>query len=506
MDRRLQFMAETKNKIVRTTLDRLPFGSKENGYDDPTAKIKGLPENVTARDMLGDVIRIAWPSMVELLLTQLASMVDLIMVGTLGTWALTAVGLTTQPKFLLMTAFMALTVGATAMIARYKGAGDQKSANMIMRQALVLVAIFSTLAAVAGFIFAEPMIIFMGAAEQQVLEGSTAYLKIQMIGFPFLALTSCVTASLRGTGDSKTAMIYNALANVVNVVFNWLLIYGNLGFPQMGVAGASLATVIGQCTAFVFAFAVAIKGRRYIQLSFKESFKLKKEPIMQIVRIGFPAMVEQLIMRFGNVIYNRSIASLGTTAYATHQVCMNIQTFAFMNGQAFATSATSLVGQSLGKRRYDMAQHYASFTQKISMCVAIVIGVGFFLGGRWLCSLYSDDPLVISTGATIMMMVALMQPLHASQFVLAGALRGAGDTKATAAITFITVAFMRTGLTLLVVYVLNWGLVGAWGGFVADQTVRSLLVFLRYHSGKWKVIAHKMKTGIPGGDPVPEGD
>ena len=447
-----------------------------------------LPNNITSKMLYKDIVNIAWPSVLEMTLTQLASMVDLMMVGQLGPWALSAVGLTLQPKFLLMIMFMSMNVGATSMVARYKGAGNQEKANLILRQALLLTITFSIIASVIGYIFSEPLVKFMGATDSETLTGGTNYLKIQMVGFTFMALTTTITATLRGVGDSRTAMIYNLTANVVNVIFNYLLIEGNFGFPRMEVAGASLATIIGQLVAFLYAFSYITKGNQYLHLRFRDGFKPDIASLKQIFSIGIPAMIEQLVMRIGIIIYSKTIATLGTIAFAAHQVCMNIQSISFMNGQGFAVSATSLTGQSLGKNRSDMAHAYVMRTRRIGMIVSIIMGTIFVIWGGKIVSLYSDDATVIANGARIMMLVGLSQPFQSSQFILAGALRGAGDTKATAIITFITVLIVRPGLAIILINYMHLGLVGAWVAFVADQLLRSLFVLLRYNTGKWKNI------------------
>ena len=136
-----------------------------------------LPSEVTNKMLFKDVIKIAGPSFIELTLTQLTSMVDLMMVGQLGAWAITAVGLTTQPKFLLMTLFMAMNVGATAMVARYKGAGNQERANQALRQALMLSIILALSMSILGYVFSEQMIRFMGASDEISLVNATNYLK-----------------------------------------------------------------------------------------------------------------------------------------------------------------------------------------------------------------------------------------------------------------------------------------------------------------------------------------
>ena len=307
-----------------------------------------------------------------------------------------------------------------------------------------------------------------------------------MIGFIFMALTTTFTATLRGVGDSRTAMIYNLIANIVNVVFNYLLIYGSFGFPKLGVAGASLATILGQFVAFVIALIYVMSGKRYLHLRLRDGFKPNFEELVHIFRIGFPAMIEQFAMRAGMITYSKTVASLGTVLFATHQVCINIQALSFMTGQAFGVAATSLLGQSLGKRRPDMAQAYTSRTRRIGMGVSLIIGICFFLFGRQIVGLYNNDPQIVNMGAQILMFVAFLQPFQSSQFILSGALRGAGDTRATAVITFITVLLVRPGLALLTIHVFHWGLYGAWLALVSDQLLRSLLVLIRYNSGKWK--------------------
>ena len=480
-------------KRLETTLDRLPIGDDLIPED---LKVTGkLPEGVRRRDLYKDVIRIAWPSFVELLLTQLTSMVDLMMVGsmggranpTLGVNALSAVGLTTQPKFLLMTAFVAMNTGVTALIARYKGVGDKKAANLVVRQGLLFSFVVTVILSILGVLFARPLVIFMGSTDETVTQWATGYLQIQMFGFITVALTSTITASLRAVGDSRTCMIYNLIANVINVIFNWLLINGNLGFPALGVAGASIATVIGQLCAFVMAITVILRGNGFLKLELKQGFKPHIQTLRNMLQIGIPAMVEQLLMRAGVILFTKTVASLGTVAYATHQVCMNIQALSFMNGQAFAVSATTLVGQSLGRRRTDMAQAYCSKARTVGLVTALTMMMVFIFFGGNIVSLYNSDPQIIETGASIMLFVAFIQPFQSSQFITAGGLRGAGDTRSTATITFITVLVVRPTLAFLLVKA-GFGLYGAWTAFVADQMLRAGLVLLRYYSGKWKLI------------------
>ena len=190
------------------------------------------------------------------------------------------------------------------------------------------------------------------------------------------------------------------------------------------------------------------------------------------------------------IIFAKTVATLGTTAYATHQVCMNIQALSFMTGQAFAVSATTLMGQSLGKRRPDMAQAYCSRTRTVGFCFSILLALVFIFFGGNIVGLYNSDPEIIHIGGQIMLFVAFLQPFQSSQFIIAGGLRGAGDTKSTAIYTFITVLLVRPIAAITLVSA-GLGLYGAWAAMALDQIIRSTLVILRYNSGKWKLIKLK---------------
>jgi putative MATE family efflux protein len=482
-----------RSSVRKLALDAVERGEiPQDGASVRKVKdVKVLPDGISSKMLYSDVIGIAWPSMIEMILTQLTSMADLMMVGRLGPWAMNSVGLSTQPKFIVMMLFMAMNVGATAMVARYKGAGKPEMANKVLRQALLMTFAFAIIGSIPGYIFAEDLIRFMGSADLgDAIAGGTTYFRIQCIGLFGVALTSTATAALRGVGNSRTAMMYNLVANIVNVIFNYLLIYGNFGFPRMEVAGASLATIIGQFTAFVLAMTALLRGKNYIRLRFRDGFRPDKKVMASIVKIGLPALAEQGIMRIGMVTYTKTITSLGPLLYATHMACMNIQSMSFMIGQAIAVSATSLVGQSLGKHRPDMAQFYASRTRRIGFAVSLVLAAIFILFGRQIISLYvgSDDDsiAIINLGGQIMMMVALILPFQSSQFILAGALRGAGDTRSVAMISFITVLIVRPGFAIFAIFVLHWGLWGAWIALFLDQLLRSFLVLVRFNSGKWK--------------------
>lgn len=480
-----------KQKVVKTTIDTLEFGEIDAEKEGKYKKYK-LPDGVDKGMMRSDILTIALPSLVELVLTSLTSMADQIMVGRLpgqlGVQALSAVGLCMNPKFILMTALMAINTGTTAVVARYRGMGNQEKANQTFKQSLIFNIFLSAIMMVIGVVFARELIglIAGNGISETTVEYAVTYFRIQMYGFIPLMMTNTVTSTLRAIGDSKMPMVYNTIANVVNLFFNYGLIYGKMGMPEMDVAGASLATVIGQCVAFVIAMYIMFSKKRYVYLDLKEKTGYNKTIMSNVLGIGLPSMLEQLCLRIGIIIYSRIVASLGDIAYATHMVCMNIQSLTFMSGMAFQNSATTLMGQSLGRRRLDMADNYTRMTRNISFWISCVIGVILALFGGQIVNIYNSTPEIVEMGGKLLAIVAITQPFQSSQFVTTGALRGAGDTKYPAVVIFICTLIVRSVLGYIFVVQLDMGLIGAWFAIVVDQLLKTAMIFARYNTGKWR--------------------
>ena len=488
----------SERKMVKTYLDEAPWGTEEDIIREQQKTKKErrkLPEGCKSSVLYGDIMRIAWPSLVELLLTSLVSMADMIMVGSMpnGDDAISAVSLANQPKFIFVSLIIALNVGVTAAIARDRGAEQHEKANNTLMQGLIMSLCVCIFGSAMGYVFAEPLVRFManGSLSEEIIRMSTTYLQIQMAGFMTMGITATYTAAFRGTGNSRLPMVYNVTANLINICLNYLLINGHFGFPALGVAGASIATVIGQAVALIMAVYSAGTGKYYFNAklrSFFRGFRVDLQTIGRIVKVGIPSLIEQLIMRVGIILFSRQVATLGQPGYATHQICMNIQSLSFMLGQAMAVSSTTLVGQSLGRLRPDMAEHYSRRCTYLGLLISVFLGLMFGFFGTVIVGFYSDTPAVIQASVPVMIILGVLQPVQTPQFILSGSLRGAGATKATAIITLICVLILRPLAGELFIRILGWGLIGAWTAIALDQIVRTILVMYFYGLGKWKQI------------------
>lgn len=437
-----------------------------------------------SKELYKNTMNLAWPSALERVLVSLVGAMDTMMVGVLGAPAIAAVGITQQPTFILLAIIFSLNTGVTAIVARRCGEKDYESANKLLRQSIILIGLISTFMAGIGFIFARPLMTWMGA-QGDIINDAVSYFRIIVIGMFFNSLSLNINAAQRGAGNTKIAMYTNIVANLINLVFNFLLIGGRFGFPALGVSGAAIATVFGNIVAFSIALTSLLRSKGVLKLSLKQSWRLDLGTIKGLMNISSSAMVEQLCMRIGFLAYTKMITNLGTVAFATHQICNNIINLTFSFGDGMGMAASSLVGRNLGADRPDLSIIYGKVAQRIALIISAVLMVIYVLGRSSLTSLFSDDAAIIALGSQIMIIVAIVAPLQTSQVIISGSLRGAGDTKFVAASSFISILLIRPVITWLFCYPLGLGLIGAWISLLIDQTIRLGLNIARFSSGKW---------------------
>lgn len=452
-----------------------------------TAKPQVRNEVLSAKGLTDKVATLAGPALVEMMLVSLVSMADMIMVGRLGPAAIASVGLTNQPMFFALAIFMALNVGTTAIVARAIGARDEKSACDAARQTFMITCLLGIAVSAIAFCSAPYILRFMNA-EDDVLRVGVWYFKIVGLGLFFNTLAMAAGAVLRGAGDTKTPMKINMVANVINVVGNYALIYGKFGMPRLEVSGAALATTFSRFVAFVMFAVIIFGGKRIVKLNLRDRWIFDFAIIQRIFRIGTNAALEQFVLRGGQVAFARVVATLGTTTFAAHQIALNVLSLSFMPGQAFGMSATTLVGQSLGAKDPDLAERCGYEARRLGMFVAGFMAFLFFFFGPQIASLYSTDPEVIRRAAMALKIIALVQPAQSTQFILAGGLRGAGDTKWPLYSTFLGIWVGRVLLSTLFISVLGFGLLGAWVAMAVDQLGRSAFISHRFKHGRWKEI------------------
>ncbi len=439
------------------------------------------------REVYQTTFRIAWPSIVESILVALISAVDTMMVGGIGPEAITAVGITGQPRMILIAVIMSLNVGVTAVVARRKGADDLDGANRCLKQCVMLSIGCSLVLSVLGLACARPLMIFAGA-QPEIVDTATGYFRLLMVGAFFSNVGLTINAAQRGVGNTRISMTTNLAANGVNLVFNYFLINGIWFFPRLEVYGAGIATVMGNIVAMLMALRSVWKKNPFLDLSGRHPWRFDKRTMSSVFSVSSSAMVEQVFMRIGFFTYAKTVASLGTIPFAAHQICMNLINFSFAVGDGFSIASSSLVGQNLGAKRPDLAILYVRVIQRVAAICAVAIFFFFLLARTPLLMLYTSDAQVIELGQSIMIILALSVLAQVPQVIITGCLRGAGDSKYVARTSFISIAIIRPILSWVLCYPVGWGVIGAWIGLLMDQAMRLLLNYLRFSTGKWTKI------------------
>lgn len=435
-------------------------------------------------------IKMAWPSVLESFFIALAGMIDTMMVGSLGNFAIASVGLTTQPKFIGFTIFFALNVALSALVARRKGQEDRLGANEVFMTAMTISLVLCLIISILMVSFASPIMELAGS-NPDTHEPAVEYFQIIMGGMIFNIVAMCINSAQRGSGNTKIAFITNLVSSIVNIVFNYLLIGGNFGFPALGIKGAAIATVFGSFVAMVMS--IRSLFHRHILIEFKyirkKKIRINLATIKSLFGLASTMFVENIAVRIGFLATALTAAKLGTDAFAAHNAGMNILSLGFSFGDGMQVAAVALAGKSLGENKPDLAIKYGYICQRIGFVISIILSILLLAFGKNIMALYFTDLHVIDMGLMITRFIMVIVLLQISQLIFAGCLRSGGDVKYTMITGFVSVTLVRTAVTLIAVNVFNLGLAGIWIGVLADQASRFIMFGLRFRGNKWTKIA-----------------
>ena len=439
------------------------------------------------------VLRLAWPSILENLAVIMISFIDAAMIGVLGPAATAAVGVNASPSWLLSGVVQALGVGGTALVARLIGANEQEEAGRVSALVLRMAAGLS-LFLTALMLFGAPAVPVIMNADASIRADAVAYMRYLALGF-LLHYTGIVAgALLRGAGDTRTPMVAGLLSNGLNVVLNFFFIYEprrvallGLNLPVwgagMGVRGAAAASALATSLSGLYLLWSLCRKNSVLQVKWKARWD--GQVARRVLRVAYPAALERAAINLGQILFARMVSSVGVAAFAAHNQSIQVESMGYMPAFGFSAAATTLVGQNLGAGKPGNAKKYGG--RAIWLCLLLLIGVGIvmFAFSPFLISLLTPDAEVRRIGAMLIRICAFEQPFNALSIVISGALRGAGDTKVPFLYALISMWGVRIVFAYLFGTVLGFGVAGFWWAMVADLGVRSLLLALRFRQGGW---------------------
>ncbi len=442
---------------------------------------------LTKNNLNKNIIQLALPVALENVLHMAVFIVDIIMVGRLGTTAVAAVGLAGALNFVITMIFCALNAGTTALVARNFGAEEKAEAQTVAGQSLLLSIILGLITSPLIFYFASDILILMSAEESVVTLGST-YLKI-VLSFLVLRLVILTgTAIFRGAGDTRTPMMITLVMNCANILFNWLLIFGIWIFPRMEVEGAAWATSIAYVIGASLIFYKLLSKKSILSINLKSIIDINKSIIQRILRISLPATLDAFLTQIGYLFFIKIVAMLGTVALAAHQIAIRIEAISFMPGYALAIATATLVGQSIGAKKIELARLSMKRNCQIALMMMGFFAFIFLAFAKPMAKVFHPEQDVLALSAFCVMIAAIEQPALAIYMVYAGGLRGAGDTLSPMIVTIVGTLCFHLPVAYIFGIVLEWGLAGIWFGAALDWILRSIAVYVLFRSGRWKKI------------------
>jgi MATE family, multidrug efflux pump len=453
--------------------DAFPVGAPphEPIVEPPPAAAHGP---MTRRRVLG----LAMPIIGENFLQTLVGAADTFMVAHLGSAAVAGVGTSIEIVFFLLAILSAIDIGATVLVSQAIGAGDRVGANRYARQAIVWGILLAIPVSIVGVV-AAPAVIRVFSAEPAVFAAAVTYLRVTAATSVALLLSFVCGAVLRGAGDSRTPLYAAVVANIINVVAAYALIFGHLGLPQLGVAGSALGAAIARTVGAGLMLLLMVGGKKAISLRGRTDWRPSLAVGRELMRLGVPSATEQVLMSGGFTTIMAVVASIGTAALAAQQIGFTALSLAFLPGFGFAVATTALVGQSFGANDPAAAQTAQRIAMRWAVGGMTVGGIVFFLFAPTIMALFTSDPEVIEQGVQALRALSLALPFWSVSFVSAGALRGSGDTRSPMIISAIGI-WVSVFLAWLGVHRLGAELGFVWGTFIITSPLTAAANWLLF--------------------------
>jgi len=436
------------------------------------------------KNLRGTIWKIAWPAMGEMTLYMLVGVVDVAVVGRLGAVPLAAASLGAEIFFSLVLFLNALGVGASVLVAQAKGANRLDEASQVAGQSLLMALFIGLLTGVLTQVFLV-QILSLFNVEAAVSQQALIYLRITLALVPFALIYYMISSVFRGLGRTDVPLKIGIITNSINVLGDLVLVYGWLGFPALGVAGAALATSIAHFLGFILSIAALLTNYTELAVRLKDIFVMRLNTIVRILSLGVPALIEQFFTTAAQLTSTYLLVFLGTLAYASHQVALVVESISFMPGFGIAIAATTLVGQAVGAADRSKVAQSSRGCLEMGAILMGSIGVSFALFPYFIASLFTDEPDIIQTAGLLVRIAALEQLAIAIDMVMSGILKGSGDTRTPMYISTVFTWLMRIPLMYLFIMVLHWPVASIWVLFVIDWGLRGVVYTIIYRRKKW---------------------
>lgn len=454
------------------------------------------------------VLHLAWPALAQQVLVLVVGLSDRFLAGHFQPAdpskhaAYQAAQTTAHYLSWFISSYTVLvSVGSTAMVARFVGAGDQKGAVRATNQSILLALVLGVAGTILGLTCIEG-IVWLLQLRGDAASFAVSYLRPLIVLLVFQVLESACIACLIGAADMRTGLYVRGGVALCNLPLAWGFYHGIGPIPGMGFAGIALGTAASNMLGGLAVLMVLLHGRAGLRLRLAH-LRPDWDMLRRLLRIGIPAGIDSIFIALGHLWFLSVVNRVGEVAAGAHGIALGWEAMGFLSGAAFGTAAMTLVGQNLGAGRPDRARHSGLVSFAIGGSVMSLMGVIFYSFAPQMFALFCPHPEqepIIRAGVPVLRLVAFAMPAAASVIILSFALRGAGDTRVPMIFTFIGFLGVRLPLAywfslpevdlfgLAVVPGWNLGLLGAWLAMFADLMVRGCFFQVRFWRGRWQTL------------------
>jgi putative MATE family efflux protein len=442
--------------------------------------------DLTEGDLFRGLLVVAAPIVAANLLQSGLELVDLFFVGRLGAEAIAGVAMSSSIVMVLMTIIIGIVTANTAFVSRHYGAKEYDIAAKGISHTLILGLVFSIVLSIVGILFAEDMLLLLGAESSVALLGAS-YLTVLFTGSVTLVELWVINSTFQSCGDAITPMLLVVFANILNIALDPLLIFGYGAVPAFGVAGAAYATVLSRSVVFAVAFALLLSGRSPVPFSLRTKFEF---PLAwRLLRVAVPNSIQSGLRSVTFLAMMTIVAVFGTTALSAYGIVGRLELVALMPGFGIATATAVIVGQNLGARKPERAEAGVRLSALMNGGFMALVGVVFYVAGAAIIEVFDPSGASTEIGISYMQTVAPFYVLLAVAIILGFALNGAGDTKRPMYATLISMVLFQVPLACILPGLLGIGIAGVWFAVVCGVTLQAGLLFSMYRGGTWKATA-----------------
>lgn len=427
---------------------------------------------------------LTWPIFIEIMLHMLMGNADTLMLSQYSDHSVAAVGVSNQILSVVVVMFGFVATGAGILVAQHLGAEKEEEAGSIAISSLSLNLWFSLIMSVSLYVFSEPILKLMDLPPE-LMDEANLYLTI-VGGLIFVqALIMTTGAVLRNYGFTKDAMYVTIGMNIINVIGNYFVIFGPLGFPVLGVEGVAYSTAISRFIGFLVLLGLLIK-RSNGELPMIAFFRYQKKHVLGLLRIGVPSAGEQLSYNASQIAITYFIAQMGTTAITTKVYAQNIMMFIFLAAIAIGQGTQILIGHYIGAKRLEDAYKQGFSSAKLAIMISVGMSIVVYFFSDSLLSIFTSNDSIIEQGSLLLLLTILLEPGRAINLTVISSLRAAGDVQFPVFVGILSMWGISVTFGWFFGLYLNMGLAGIWIGFITDEWLRGLLMTRRWYKRKWR--------------------